>query len=72
MGEHIKIAMSRTCLLVWFLVFLVSAVGWFVSVILNVVTYGQLRIVSNMLGSIAFVSLPSVILCAIFSRKKKQ
>jgi len=57
--------------LIWgFVIMLISGAGWFVSVILSVVSLGQFRIAANIFGYIAAASLPISIVLAIVDRKK--
>jgi|GEM_PF-5500585 len=62
--------MKNKWLLWGVLVFLISGFGWFVSIILNVVTFLKFRSVSNVLGVVAIASMPIAIILAIFNRKK--
>ncbi|OGF82980.1 hypothetical protein A2924_04490 [Candidatus Giovannonibacteria bacterium RIFCSPLOWO2_01_FULL_44_16] len=50
---------------------IISGLGWFVMVILNVVSLGQFRIAANLFGYIAAASLPISVVLAIVDRKKK-
>ena len=51
----------------------VSLMGWVVSIVFNVVTLGAFRWVSNVLGIVAFVSLPvAVIVKLIRTRSIKK
>ena len=59
--------------LMWgLIIFLVSGLGWFVSVILSVVTLGKLRMAANIFGMISAASIPLAIVLAIFDRRKKK
>ncbi|OGF68829.1 hypothetical protein A3C73_01475 [Candidatus Giovannonibacteria bacterium RIFCSPHIGHO2_02_FULL_44_11] len=58
--------------LIWgVVIFIISGLGWFVAVVLNVVTLGGLRFAANIFGYIAAASIPVSIVLAIIDRKKK-
>lgn len=50
--------------------FLISGLGWFVSVVFGVVTLGKFRLAANVFGYIAVFSLPITMLIAIVHKKK--
>ena len=57
--------------LIWGLIlFIISGFGWFIFVILSVITLGKFRIAANIFGIISALSLPISIVLAIFDRKK--
>lgn len=53
------------------IVFIVSGLGWFVFVILSVITLGKFRVPANIFGIIFALSLPISIVLAIFEKRKK-
>ncbi|OGN04649.1 MAG: hypothetical protein A3B99_04030 [Candidatus Yanofskybacteria bacterium RIFCSPHIGHO2_02_FULL_44_12b] len=57
--------------ILWGIIVLVlSAIGWVISVVLNVVTLGSLRWVSNMFGIIALFSIPASVIWEIIRKKR--
>jgi len=53
------------------IIFIVSLIGFVISIVFNVVTLGAFRWVSNVLGIIALLSLPVALLWELIRRKKK-
>ena len=55
--------------IVWgIIVFVVSLVGFVISVVFNVITFGAFRWISNALGIIAFLSLPIALIWKLIRR----
>lgn len=53
------------------IIFLISGLGWFVFVILSVITLGKLSWIANSFGVVAGISLPSAIICEIIRLIKR-
>ena len=59
-------------LLIWAVsLFLISGFGWFVSIIINIVTLGSFRDLSNILGVLAGVSFVLAIILSIVKLVRK-
>lgn len=54
------------------IIFLISGLGWFVFVILSVLTLGKLSWVANSFGVVAGISLPIAIIGEIVKRIKNR
>lgn len=61
----------KKILIIGAVIFVVSVLGWFVSVIFSVVTLGtKFRLIANIFGYTALWSVPITLILALISRKK--
>lgn len=61
--------MKNRPILLGIIVFVVSLFGWVVSVVLNVLTLGAFRWVSNVFGVLALVSIPLAVIVKLLRKK---
>lgn len=67
--------MLKRPIFIGIIVFALSAMGWVFSIVINVITLGHFRELSNVLGYIFLLSLPVAILAEIvrwFIRRRKS
>ena len=64
--------MVNKWLILGIIIFIISGLGWFITIIFSVITLGGFRNLANFFGIIFVVSLPSSILLAILDKKRKN
>ena len=70
--KNLKNVMAHRPIFWGMIIFLISGLGWFVFVILSVVTLGKLSWIANSFGVVASISLPTAIMWEIVKRIKNR